>query len=125
MARFGTVINCIDGRVQEPVARWLKETYQLDFVDVITEPGPDRALAEGRGEIMDAIKAKAGVSIHAHRSNVLALAGHHDCAGNPATPDEHRRQIESAIGALRLWNFAVTLVGLWINDEWQVEVVAG
>ncbi len=24
---FGTAINCMDGRVQEPVARWLKEHY--------------------------------------------------------------------------------------------------
>ena len=46
MATFGTVINCIDGPVQEPVARWMKGVYQLDFVDTVTERGPDKVLSE-------------------------------------------------------------------------------
>lgn len=43
--KFGTAINCIDGRVQLPVIKWLKENYYLDFVDMITEPGPDKVLS--------------------------------------------------------------------------------
>ena len=44
--KFGTAINCMDGRVQEPVAKFLKEIYGIDFVDTITEPGPVKILSE-------------------------------------------------------------------------------
>lgn len=27
--KFGTVINCIDGRVQIPVSNWIKENYHF------------------------------------------------------------------------------------------------
>ncbi len=37
----------MDGRVQEPVIKFLKEKYKVDFVDMITEArGMDRILAE-------------------------------------------------------------------------------
>ncbi len=45
--RFGTVLNCIDGRVQIPVTNWLKENFDVDYVDLITEPGIDKVLSEG------------------------------------------------------------------------------
>jgi hypothetical protein len=54
--RVGTAINCIDGRVQEPVAAWLKERYHLDYVDMITEPGADKVLATGSPEALTAIR---------------------------------------------------------------------
>ena len=41
---FGTAINCIDGRVQEPVAEWVKKNFN---VDNITLEGPDRILSNG------------------------------------------------------------------------------
>ncbi|WP_369522760.1 carbonic anhydrase [Guptibacillus hwajinpoensis] len=31
--RFGTALNCIDGRTQIPVTQWLKAHYHLDYVD--------------------------------------------------------------------------------------------
>ena len=48
--RFGTAVNCMDGRVQEPVLAWLKERYELEHVDMITEAGPDKALAAEPGD---------------------------------------------------------------------------
>jgi Putative carbonic anhydrase len=33
--KFGTAINCMDGRVQEPVINWMKVRYGLDYVDMI------------------------------------------------------------------------------------------
>jgi len=43
--RFATAINCMDGRTQEPVITWIKKNYHVDFVDMITEPGPVKYLA--------------------------------------------------------------------------------
>jgi len=124
-SRFGTAINCIDGRVQAPVAKWLMARYGLDYVDTITLPGPDKAMAEGAAEVVNEIRDRVGISVQAHGSNVVALAGHHDCATNAATEDEHRKQIVQGLQTIRFWNFAVTVVGLWVNADWQVEVVAG
>ena len=38
---FCTAINCMDGRVQLPVIRFLQERFKVDYVDVISEPGPN------------------------------------------------------------------------------------
>ena len=120
--RFGAAINCIDGRVQEPVANWLKMQYQLDFIDVITEPGADGALA-ARPEVAEQIKAKLLVSVQRHGSSVVALVGHFDCAAHPGSRDEHEEQIRRSLQAIRFWNLPVTVVGLWVNERWEVEVV--
>ena len=45
MKKFVTAINCIDGRAQIPVIDWLKAATDADFVDQITEPSADKALA--------------------------------------------------------------------------------
>ena len=43
--KFGTAINCLDGRVQLPVSNWMKMQFHLDYIDMITEPGPDKIVA--------------------------------------------------------------------------------
>jgi len=30
--KFATAINCIDGRVQQPVLEWAQQTLQVDYV---------------------------------------------------------------------------------------------
>ena len=122
MARFGTVINCIDGRVQKPVALWMKDAYQLDFVDAVTERGPDKVLSESAIQIF-AVRDKVRASIDTHHSNVVALAGHYDCAGNPVSKERHIEDIRKAVQVMRWWNLPVTIVGLWVNEYWAVEVV--
>ncbi len=122
--KFGTVINCMDGRVQEPVTQWLKEKHQLDYVDVITEAGPDKMLATEFIGPVEYIKNKVEISVSKHGSQVIAIAGHHDCAGNPVTSEEHCEHIKQAVAVLRSWNFPVTVHGLWVDEHWQVHVVS-
>ncbi len=45
--RFGTVINCMDGRVQLPVIAYLQKRFNVTYVDTITEAGPNLLLAQG------------------------------------------------------------------------------
>jgi hypothetical protein len=97
-ARFGTVINCIDGRVQEPVARWLRERYYLDYADAITEPGADGVLALGRTEEVERLREKVRLTIKRHSSSVIAVVGHHDCLANPGPREMHLEQIRQASG---------------------------
>ncbi len=43
---FCTTINCMDGRVQLPVIKYLQKHFNVDYVDSITEPGPNLILAK-------------------------------------------------------------------------------
>lgn len=124
LLRFGILINCIDGRVQLPPVQWLKGTYHLDYVDVITEPGADKALLDGSPETVARIKAIVTFSVNSHHSNLVALAAHHDCAGNPVAKEEHWAQVRASLQVIRFWNLPVSVVGLWINEDHQVEVIA-
>ncbi len=121
--KFGTVINCIDGRTQIPVINWLKEKYDLDFIDTVTEPGVNKITAIKDNEKTEQIKAKVLISIKAHGSSLIAIAGHHDCAGNPVSKDEHIKQIKKSIDTIKSWDLSAKIIGIWVNDKWQVEHV--
>ena len=45
--KFATAINCMDGRTQLPTINWAMKELNVDYVDSITEAGPDKILAEG------------------------------------------------------------------------------
>jgi carbonic anhydrase len=121
--RFATAITCMDGRVQEPVSHWLEERYHVDFVDMITEPGVDRLFTFGPQETVDQIKAKVHISCSSHGSGVVAIAGHAGCTGNAVSDDAHREQIRAAVTAIRSWSLPAEVIGLWVNENWQVEAV--
>jgi len=91
--KFGTAINCIDGRTQDPILHWIKENYSIDYVDTITEPGSDKALSEKNIDKIAQIKAKVLISINAHGSKLIVVSGHYDCAANPASKEIHLKQI--------------------------------
>ncbi len=60
--KFGTAINCMDGRVQLPVINWMKSRYGLDFIDMVTEPGPDKMLSQGSPAQVESIKSRVLIS---------------------------------------------------------------
>jgi hypothetical protein len=122
MVSFGTAITCIDGRIQLPVAEWLKREYALDFVDIISEPGVDREVAHGWIKVLD-LKAKAQISAKAHGSRTVAVAGHEDCAANPASHAEHQQQIGRAVQVVHEWRMFDVVLGLWVSADGQVELV--
>jgi hypothetical protein len=123
--KFGTAINCMDGRTQLPVINWLKEKYSLDYVDMITEPGPDKMLTLGKPEQVESIKSRVLISVNAHGSETILVAAHDDCAGNPVSKDKHIAQVKECVNILRSWKLPVkNVVGVWINDKWNIEVVA-
>ncbi len=117
--RFGTAINCIDGRVQQPVADWVRKNYGVDYVDMVNEPGPDKVLSQVRTLLIDSLKDKVSISINAHHSRVVVIAGHHDCAANPVSRDEHEAQIRSAVKEIASLKLPVTIAGLWIDSDWK------
>jgi carbonic anhydrase len=121
--RFATAITCIDGRVQQPIADWMKLNTNVHFVDLITEPGPDKALSDGPVHVIDEVVRKVSFSILHHSSNVVALTGHHDCAANDADKEEHIEQILDGIRVLLSYRINARVLGLWLNEWNSVEVV--
>ena len=121
--KFGTAINCIDGRAQRPVSEWVKKNQSVDFVDTVTEPGADKALLMGNEDRIDQVKTKVNISIKAHGSSVIVIAGHHDCAGNPVSKEEHVEQIKKSVDIIKSWNFPVKVFGLWVNDHWTIDQI--
>lgn len=120
---FATAINCIDGRVQQPVMHWLRWRYGVDYVDMVTVPGPDAALLRlGQGQL-GALRDAVSISVNAHHSQVIAVAGHYDCAAHPASEAEHRDAITRAVEVVTSWGLPAEVVGLWVNGSWQVEPV--
>jgi len=119
-----TAINCIDGRVHIPVINWLKASFDAEFVDHITEPGADKVLAGGSADVLEAVKQKVLISVNAHNSKTVAVVGHHDCAANPVSEAQHKQHIGEAVVTAQSWDLPVQVIGLWVNSEWQVEVVS-
>ncbi len=121
-SRFVTAINCMDGRVQVPVIAWLKADTGADYVDNITEPGPVKILAEGRNRLLlGSIRRRVKISVERHGSRLVAIIAHYDCAGNPVDEEAQRLQLECAIRRVESWGLGVRVVGLWVNERWQVE----
>jgi len=122
---FVAAVNCMDGRVQMPVIEWLKKRYYADYVDMITEPGPERLLAEGTDQhVIASIRKRIDISVNRHNSKVVAVIGHYDCAGNPVDEEVQLKQILSAVNNLRSWDFKVEVIGLQVDQKWQVQEVS-
>ena len=118
--RFATLITCIDGRIQTPLHEWIRKNYQVDYVDTVTEPGVDKLAQQ---EQLDRIRRCAMISSRAHGSKLIVVSGHHQCAANPGTREKHVPQIRRLADAAGSWGLGCTIVGVWVNEDWQVELV--
>lgn len=121
--KFASAINCIDGRAQIPVRDWMRLHLNVDYVDMITEPGADKVLDEGPDEIVDALYRKLKLSVRAHLSRTAAVVGHHDCAANPVSREKHYRQISAGVERIQGWGLGVNVIGLWANEYGSIDVV--
>jgi len=120
--KFCTVINCMDGRVQEPVIKYMKERFQADCVDSITEPGPNGILAEKTNQpIIENILLRTDISVNKHKSDALAIIGHHDCAGNPVSKSRQIEQVRQSMKYIGEHFPNITIIGLWVDENWQVQ----
>jgi len=169
---FVTAINCMDGRTQEPIINFMKQRFKVDYVDMINEPGPVKALAgndnldflkkladielqvsriktaytnkfenvmkavtfaevgehEIAGNLVDiaileSIQKRMNISVNLHGSKVVAVVAHHDCAGNPVEKEKQIGQLDASLNTLKSWGFAVEYIKLWVNRNWQVQLI--
>ena len=117
---FATAINCMDGRTQEPIISQAKKTFEVDYVDAITEPGPDKILAEGPDTLVESIKNRVMISVNKHGSQNIIMVSHHDCAGNPVSKEKHLDQLKKSVDVISSWELGVKIIGVWIGKDWKV-----
>lgn len=118
---FCTAINCMDGRAQLPVIEYLQQRFGVDYVDSITEPGPNKILAEQTdSHLLDSIFQRLQISVQHHHSVGLAVVGHADCAGNPATEQEQAIHTRRAVEYLKGKYGDLEIIGLWVDASWNV-----
>ena len=117
--RFATAINCIDGRTQIPVIDYVRKKCRVDYVDMVTEPGPIRILAENKDKTaLESIRRRVEISVWKHGSGNIVIVGHHNCAGNPVEKERQFEQILESIETVRSWALKAEIIGLWIDEKW-------
>ena len=124
--QFCTVVNCMDGRVQLPVISFLQKRFNAEYVDSITEAGPNRILAEEApfGNL-ESIYRRLDISVFKHGSVGIAVAGHYDCAGNPEPKDVQNDHVRKALKLLKRKYEKIEIIGLWVDEHWTVHEVVG
>ena len=119
--KFATSISCMDGRIQFPINQWIKENYSVDYVDTITEPGVDKKVAEDIN--LELLKSKTLISVNIHKSGLIVISGHYDCAGNPVSNEMHISQIKKGVQVINSWNLGVKVMGVWVDENWKINLV--
>lgn len=115
----------MDGRVQEPVIEYLKRYFGARYVDMITEPGPVKTLAEHtHNGLLESIQRRLSISIQKHKSIGIAIAAHTDCQGNPAPPEEQKKQLVAALSWLKQEYPQMPILALWVDEEFQVHPIS-
>lgn len=119
---FVTSVNCMDGRIILPLNDYMRERYGAAYVDTITAGGPIRFLAgDDSNCIKHHIMSRINISVNLHGSNVVAISGHHDCAGNPISKERQIEQINESIIHVRKTYPNIEIIALWVNEHWEVE----
>jgi len=123
--KFACAINCMDGRVQDAVKNYMKDNYGVDYVDMVTEPGPNKILADNLDSaIIENIKKRVEISVGHHGSKVIAVIGHFGCAGNPTEKDVQIGHLKKAQETVKSFGFDAEIVLLWVDGDWiNVEVI--
>ncbi len=115
---FCTLINCMDGRVQQSCNAWMRACFGAEHVDTITAPGPVKRLAAGdAAELLDYVR----ISVEKHGSQAIAIAAHPECAGNPVEKDVQLAELKQAVASLKAEFPQTKVVALWANLDGSVE----
>ena len=113
---FATAINCMDGRVQQPVAEFARRHFGVDFVDMVTTAGVV-------GHFHSDLIRQVGISLDAHQSRGVVVAAHEGCAGNPVSEERQRTQCLEAAEKVAYAYPETQVVVVWVGLDSSVETI--
>ena len=121
---FYTAVNCMDGRAQLPVIKYLSNRFKADFIDSVTEAGAVQYLSERTAsQQTKSILRRTDISITKHKSKGIAVIAHHDCAGNPVDDETQIAQLTPAVNFLAQHYPDAEITGLWLDSNFQVKQI--
>lgn len=124
MDTFATQITCMDGRIQQAVQEYLKSTYNKQYIDTITMAGPVKILAQDRKEkLIENLRFRSDVSVFQHFSSVIAVVGHHDCAGIKEDNKTQKEFIKKAVVKIKSWYPDCEVIGIWFDVNFKLQLL--
>lgn len=123
---FFTLVGCMDGRVQDPVAEFGRAKFDAKFADTITEAGLVGKLAVDQVDpgLKESLRFKiADVSLGKHHSKGVIVHGHQECAGNPVPDEIHKNQIRKAAELVKSFIPNIEIIPVFVvrqDGVWQV-----
>jgi hypothetical protein len=126
---FFTTVGCMDGRVQEPVARFGREKFGAQYPDTITEAGLVGRLSK---DVVDPVlkekirKKIVDVSMGKHHSRGIIVHGHQECAGNPVEDAKHLDDIRRSTDFVKQLVGDIPVIGVWVKrgeNGWVTEEI--
>lgn len=118
-------LDCMDGRVQDVVKEGTKREFGADIVDVITQAGMVKVLAENKNKaLIDNFKYELEISVRNHGAKGVTIAAHEDCAGNRVSKEQQIRELREAKKIIESWNLGIMVVMLWVEKPFkEVKVI--
>ena len=114
---YCAVINCMDGRTQLPVIRYLMQRFNVKYVDMLTDAGPLGILTrDPESERAQAFVERVHTVIRVHDVKELAVGGHWDCRGNPVPKERQLEQQREVVLRFRELFPQLTIIGLWVDE---------
>ncbi|GAB3257601.1 hypothetical protein GCM10027425_18730 [Alteromonas gracilis] len=110
---FGVALACIDGRLAAVPRPTLCAAWGVDYVDLVTVPGPEVAVTELPEDhvVWEALR----ISMRAHGSVNVAVVAHTDCAANGVDAETRVDQVRATLGVVRERLGDVDVSG-WVID---------
>ena len=115
-------LTCADGHIQLPVIHWIMGTHNVEYVDMITEPGVTGLLADLDNPV-EAIKRKIRHSLVPKDGSKIFIVGHADCDFHAAAPSEQKHLVRTATARMKKEFPALEIHGLWFESDHAVEVL--
>ncbi|CAN5199586.1 hypothetical protein BH09PAT1_BH09PAT1_5740 [soil metagenome] len=128
---FFTAVGCMDGRVQDLVARYGREKFAVMYGDAITDAGLVGLLAQRASDkdFMESFLKRLFISIDQHQSRGIVLHAHENCAGNPVSNDLQKEQVRCTVELISSLVTPTSVVGIFIyrdqknQGKWSIEAV--
>jgi hypothetical protein len=122
---FGTLLNCMDGRVQVSGFQYCQKRFDVVHVDTITEAGIVRLVSDDvDGPVTQGVLDRVRISVEKHASTHIAVAAHPGCAGNPIEDGVQRDQLRKAVSYLQGQFLECEVIGLFLGLDGSVEEIA-
>lgn len=121
---FCTVVTCMDGRIQDSVAAYMRDFFQAQWVDTVTEAGPVGLLADGISSVMDSVCRDVSISIEKHGSVGIGVVAHESCAAVAGDVLEQEPLALASAERLRKRFPEMKVIALWVKLDGTIRLLS-